>query len=157
MRQRGQVTVELLLIISVLLVILLVSINIFGTQTGVANSKQNLLELRQNQEKIVELIYQAANAPTGTTIVAFIPISQVDQNFFVRGKNLYGSGAEYDLISSLPTGMIDSNSFSSGEFIRVAHRVDGLTIGPAIIPIAVGGGADTLPIDGGDGDAADGG
>ncbi len=145
MRARAQVTVELLLIISVLLVILLVSVNIFGTQTGVANSKQNLLELRQNQEKILELIYQVAHSPSGTNIVSFIPPSQVDENFFVNGKNLYGSGAEYDLISPIPSVMVDSNSFTDGMFIRVTHRADGLTIGPAEITpagVAEGGGRD---------------
>ena len=157
MRAHGQVTVELLLIISVLLVILLVSINIFGTQAGVANSRQNLFELRQNQEKILELIYQAAHSPSGTHIVSFIPPAQVDENFFVQGKNLYGSAGEYDLISPIPSIMVDSNSFTDGMLIRVTHRTDGLTIGPAEITqasIDEGGGKDGGG--GGDGDEDDG-
>lgn len=153
MRVRGQVTVELMIIIAVLLVILLVSVNIFGTQAGTANSRQTLLELRQNQEKVLELVYQASNSPIGTTVVAFIPVSQADQNFFIAGKNLYGSSAEFDLISALPIAGIDNNSFSSGVFIRVTRNARGITVSPIaaaeIVPEGDGK-------DGGDGDIGDG-
>lgn len=154
MQPRGQVTVELMLIMAVLLVILLVSVNIFGTQANSANSKQALLELRQNQEKVMDIIYQVSNSPVGTTVVSFVPVSLSDQNFFIVGKNLYGSSAEYDLITVLPFSGIDSNSFTSGMFIRAARTTRGISIGPAEIAVS------EAPGDGGgkgDGDGDDGG
>lgn len=153
MRFRAQVTVELMIIIAVLLVILLVSVNIFGTQAGAAKSKQTLLELRQNQEKVLDLINQVSNSPIGTSATIFVPVSQADQNFFISGKSLYGSSAEFDLISPLPITGIDNNSFTAGTFIRAVRTTQGIAVGPAVLPAAAeippdGGGKDG----GGDGD-----
>ena len=151
MQSRAQVTVELMLIMAVLLVILLVSVNIFGTQANSANSKQALLELRQNQEKVMDLIYQVSNSPIGTTVVTFVPVSLSDQNFFISGKNLYGSSAEYDVITPLPFAGIDSNSFTSGMFIRAARTTQGISVGPAEIAAP-----ETPPGDGGGNDGGGG-
>ena len=99
----------------------------------------------------MDLIYQVSNSPIGTTVVAFVPVSLSDQNFFIAGKNLYGSSAEYDLITVLPFTGIDSNSFTSGMFIRAVRSTQGISVGPAEITVS-----ETPPGDGeGDGGAGD--
>ena len=124
----GQVTVELLIILSVLLIILLISIHIFGTQTTAALNERTLLDLQANAEKIVGLVEQMHNSPIGTEAVVFIPTSSRDQNFQIFGSNVHGISGEYRVIRSLSTAPFASNSFSDGNFIRLQRTADEVSV-----------------------------
>jgi hypothetical protein len=126
--KKGQATVELLLILSVLFIILALSVNIFGNEQRVAVEKQRESQLTQNAYRIADMITLVGNAPIGTRMNLFLPPGSTDQTFWVRNGVVEGRGEQSLVIVPLSSSEWGAGPLYDGNSYHVERDTNAVSV-----------------------------
>ncbi len=105
---RGQATIELLLILSVLFIILGYALQTYTTNQVIVNEKKSVLDAQRNAGILRSGVEIVAFSPIGSTLRVFIPPASQDQN--IQVLNGIVEVRTSTLAITLPTLLRDVNS-----------------------------------------------
>lgn len=124
---RGQATIELLLILSVLFVILGFALQTYTTNQSIVNEKKSTLDAQRNAAIVRTALESVSVSPIGSTLRVFIPPAVQDQNIHVL--NGIVEVRTPTLAISIPSLLRDVNSglFHDGNIIILTRTQSGVS------------------------------
>jgi len=126
-RSRGQSTIELLLILSVLFIILGIALQSYTQNQSIVNEKKSVLDAQRNASIVRGAVESVSYSPIGSTLRVFIPPASQDQN--IQLLNGIVEIRTSTLAISLPTLLRDVNSgiFHDGNILIVTRTQSGVS------------------------------
>lgn len=124
---RGQATVELLMILSVLFVILGFALQSYTTNQSIVNEKKSALDAQRNASILRTALESASFSPIGSTLRVFIPPASQDQN--IQVLNGVVEVRTSTLAITLPTLVRDVNAglFHDGNIVILTRTQSGVS------------------------------
>ncbi len=120
-KKKGQATIELLLILTVLFVLLAVSLNIASNQQIFSTQKNADLSLVRNAQLIANGITFVHSSPIGTTAHFFIPPGPSPQTFYISNGVIEAFSNSTGIVVALPSKGWYSPTLYDGNFITLTR------------------------------------
>lgn len=116
---KGQATIELLLILSVLFILLGLSLNIAANQQTISNQKNGDFSLTRNAQQIANALTFTSSTPIGTKTHVFLAPGPAQQTFIVQNGVLEGSSNQSRVLIPLPSKGWYSAPIYDGNYITL--------------------------------------
>lgn len=125
---RGQATIELLLILTLLFIILGFAIQSYSENQKIVNEKKNILDAQRNASILRTAIESAAYAPIGSSLRVFLPPAAQDQN--IRVINGVVEIRTVSIVINLPSLVKDLNMslVHDGNILIITHTPTGVRV-----------------------------
>lgn len=125
---RGQSTIELLLILSMLFIILGLALNIFSNQRTFVNEKQVEFEAYRTAKKVEANLIQVAAGPIGGRQRVFIPPSIVSQTISVGNGHVDVSSGNVRVIIPVASRSWFGSVFYDGNWVTLFRDANAVRI-----------------------------
>lgn len=119
MKKKGQATIELLLILTVLFVLLAISLNIAANQQIISTQKSADFSLVRNAQQIANGLSFVNSSPIGTKTHVFLPPGPSPQLFYVRNGVIEAFTNTTGIVVALPSKSWYSPTLTDGNFITI--------------------------------------
>lgn len=122
---RAQASIELMIILPLLVIILTLSVGIFGTQLANLRSLESQHAAQRTAELIAESVEELVHSPAGTTLRVFIPPATASQSITIgSGLVQVQSGSAYGSARITNTS-VSASSLYDGNMLYLAKDGNG--------------------------------
>ncbi|MEK6821429.1 MAG: hypothetical protein AABY11_03465 [archaeon] len=125
---KGQSTIELLIILTVLFTILAFSVRISSDQGNALNQRKLFLEAEENAFRVKDIVYAAGRSPVGTTLRVFLPPTTQTQTIRIENGLLEVRSADALVQIPLVFSELNAGPVNDGNFLTVEKTAHGVVV-----------------------------